>query len=165
MSTERPSGTGLVAAHARSQRAFYAALGSGSAGARLAQWPGVQATMVPVRPWFSIFNSVLFDEPHALRAVLPELACAYRDSLVHAWRVWVSPENREAQESLVKDGYSRTETSPCRMAATVDAIDLAPRSQVDLHPSPTWEDVARCNDRAYGILDDCTPAGRDWRAS
>ena len=48
---------------AASQRAFYRAMASGSPGASLLELQGVQATLVPVREWFSIFNSVFYDDP------------------------------------------------------------------------------------------------------
>lgn len=142
----------LQKARARSQRGFYAALAGGSPGARLVRRPGVQATLVPVRPWFSVLNSVLFDHPQALRAALPEIGRTYRAADVHAWRVWVAPEHEVVTRSLVEDGYAPAEASPLCMGAPIAAIDLEPRVELDLEPRPSWETVARCNDRAYGVL-------------
>ena len=43
-------------------------------------------------------------------------------------------------------------------AAAIDALDLAPRLDLDLDPAPSWELVARINDRAHGVLEPWTSA-------
>src|SRR3954471_23767290 len=85
---------------AASQRAFYKMLGSASRDARLLQFEGVQATIVPVRQWFSVFNGVLYENARALRAALPALAEAYERAGVGAWTVWVPPGDRAAKSVL-----------------------------------------------------------------
>lgn len=142
-----PSERGLPLRQAASQRGFYRVLASGSRGARLVELPGVQATVVPVRPWFSIFNSVLYRDPRALEAALPELASEYENADVKAWTVWVPPGNVEATGILnhVRD------STPMLMATAISAVDLERRAELDLVPEPNWQDVARCNDRAHGV--------------
>ena len=72
-----------------SQRAFYRALSGGSPHSRLLDLDGaVQATVVPVRPWFSIFNSVLYEDVFSLERALPALEDAYASAGVKAWTVW-----------------------------------------------------------------------------
>lgn len=50
------------------------------------------------------------------------------------------------------------EGNPLRMAAPLSEIDLVPRTKLDLVTDPSWEIVARCNDRAHGVLEDWTMA-------
>jgi ribosomal protein S18 acetylase RimI-like enzyme len=38
-------------------------------------------------------------------------------------------------------------------AADIEALDLDPRRELDLHPSPSWNLVGQVNDRAYGVLE------------
>ena len=56
----------LIARQPASQRAFYRVLAGASDGAVLLDLPGgVQATAAPLRPWFSIFNSVVYEDAEA----------------------------------------------------------------------------------------------------
>lgn len=64
--TTIPSGGERRRRQAASQRDFYRMLAAVSSGARLLALEGVQATIVPVRPWFSVFNSVLYTDLRAL---------------------------------------------------------------------------------------------------
>lgn len=146
----------LLAAHARSQREFYAGLAGGSTDSALVRWPGVQATIVPERPWFSILNGVLFDEVAALAGPLAQIEVAYRQRGVHAWRVWAAPEQQRAESLLSEAGFALSEAAPQRMAAAIAQVDLSPRTRIELVTDPTWQLVARCNDRAHGISADYT---------
>lgn len=149
----------LRARQAESQRGFYRALAAGSRDARLVELPGVQATIVPVRPWFSIFNSVLYREPAQLGEALPlpELAEAYETAGVNSWTVWVPPQDDSTAALLEAAGHVRDST-PMLMAAAISDIDLDPRIELDLDPDVSWETIARCNDRAHGVLEDWTMA-------
>jgi ribosomal protein S18 acetylase RimI-like enzyme len=147
----------LEARQARSQRGFYRALGGGSPGARLAELDGVQATCVPARPWFSIFNSVFYDRVEALRDSLAELESLYREAGVEAWCVWVPPGDDAGAALLAASGFARDST-PLRMAAPIAELDLEPRLPVQLVNEPSWQVVARCNDRAHGVLPDWSMA-------
>jgi ribosomal protein S18 acetylase RimI-like enzyme len=148
----------LRSRQAASQRGFYRALGGGSPGARLAEPSAeVQATIVPIRPWFSIFNSVLYRDPGALLEALPGLAEAYDAEGVNSWTVWVPPGDDHTAEELQAAGHVRDST-PLLMAAPISEIDLAPRVELELAAEPSWETIARCNDRAHGVLSDWTMA-------
>jgi ribosomal protein S18 acetylase RimI-like enzyme len=143
---------------AASQRGFYRALGAGSPGARVLEpAPGVQATVVPVREWFSIFNSVLYSDRDALLGSLPQLAEGYAEAGVKAWSVWVPPADSACADALERAGHTR-EGNPMLMAAEIDALDLQPRVDIDADAEASWEEVARCNDRAYEVLDEWTMA-------
>jgi ribosomal protein S18 acetylase RimI-like enzyme len=153
----RPSDHGFLRRQAASQRGFYRALASGSPGARLVEVRGVQATVVPVRPWFSIFNSAFYENRRTLEAALPTLGHEYAQARVMAWSVWVPPEDQPATSLLEAFGFV-CESTPLRMAAALSEIDLEQQMELDPVSDPTWEMVARCNDRAHGVLEDWTMA-------
>lgn len=131
-------------------------MAAGSVGARLIELPdGVLGTVVPVRPWFSIFNSVLYREADSLERALPALAEAYAKCGVHAWTVWVPPGDQRAAAVLEQAGH-RLDSTPQLMAANLADLDLRPCLELELESDPGWEAVARCNDRAHGVLEDWT---------
>jgi ribosomal protein S18 acetylase RimI-like enzyme len=135
-----------------SQRGFYRALGGASPDARLVELDGgVQATVVPVRPWFSVFNAVHYDDPAALAAGLEDLSRVYEDAGVRSWSVWVAPAERNGP-GIVADAGFALESNPQRMAAPIAEIDLEQRREIELVEEPTWEMVVACNDRAHGVL-------------
>jgi ribosomal protein S18 acetylase RimI-like enzyme len=148
---------------AASQRAFYRMLASSSRDARLLQVDGVQATIVPVRPWFSVFNGVFYEDARALQAALPLLAREYEHAGVGAWTVWVPPGDRAAAGVLEQAGHVRDST-PLLMAAPISEIDLRSRVELDLIESPTWAEVAGCNDSAHGVLEPWSMAAAFERA-
>ena len=142
----------LCRRQAASQRAFYRMLAAASPEARLFELHGVQATIVPVRPWFSVFNSVLYEDARSLQEALPIVAEEYERAGVGAWTVWVPPNDRKAKDVLKAAGHL-CDSTPMLMAAPISAIDLQSRIQLDVLERPTWDDVARCNDRAHGVLE------------
>lgn len=143
---------------AESQRAFYRSLAGGAPRSRLAEpAEGVQATIVPAHPWLSIFNSVFYRDVDALKAALPDLEQVYRESEVHAWTVWVPPGEQEVTSLLSSAGHQRDAT-PLAMVATLDELDLAPRSRLQIVSDLSWGEVAACNDRAHGVLAEWTMA-------
>lgn len=136
----------------RSQRAFFAALATGDARSRLLVLPGgVQATVVPVRPWYAIFNSVLYEEPDALLRALPGLGLAFDAAGSRAWTVWVPPGEEALGDRLATEGFVRDST-PMLMAAGIGELDLERRTALTLHGAPTPTLVAGVNDAAHGIL-------------
>lgn len=175
MTPEGPDGMGkLRRLQAESQRGFFRALGSGSPGAKLLEpGDGVLAAIVPVRPWFSIFNTVLYLRPEDLADTYPELLGRYEEAGVHAWTVWVPPGDESAPELLEGRGHT-LDSTPMLMAAEIDAVDLESRLELNLEPEPSWETIARCNDQAHGILEQWSmaavfatmddPASRLWAA-
>jgi GNAT superfamily N-acetyltransferase len=142
----------LLSRQRQSQRAFYRALASGSAEARLVELDGVQATLVPAREWFSIFNSVFYDQPDALERHHATLATAYSEAGVKAWTVWVPPGDRQAPRVLERLGH-RLDSSPMLFAASIESLDLDPVTVLVLDPEPRWQVVAEINDRAHGVLE------------
>lgn len=142
----------LLRAQAAGQRAFFRALGSASVGARVLELPGgVQATAAPVRPWYSIFNSVLFEDPDALAGRLDELQRFYREAGSHAWAVWVPPWETGLETALLGAGL-RLDSSPMLMAAALDEVDLEARRPLALMDAADGRMVAEVNERAHGVL-------------
>src|SRR4029453_17017658 len=62
--------------------------------------PGVTAALCRAIPHRSVFNSVVYRDPAALEAALPELARAYEDAGVLAWTVWTPAEDARARAAL-----------------------------------------------------------------
>jgi ribosomal protein S18 acetylase RimI-like enzyme len=147
-----PGDRDLRRRQAGSQRAFYRMLAGASPDARLFELEGIQATIVPVRPWFSVFNSVFYGDARSLQTALPVVAEQYERSGVGAWTVWVPPGDRRAKDVLKAAGHL-CDSTPLLMAAPISAIDLQAQIQLDVLERPTWDDVARCNDRAHGVLE------------
>jgi ribosomal protein S18 acetylase RimI-like enzyme len=138
-----------------SQRSFFRLLGTGSRGARTEFLVGgIQATLVPVQPWLAIFNSVFFEDPRALDSALPEIAALYRDAEIHAWSVWIPPGLGDECDKSLAGADLRVDSTPMLMAAPISELDHRPRGGIDLVDAPTWQMLAECNDRAYGMLDD-----------
>lgn len=149
---------------ASSQRGFFRTIASASAEARLLELPGVQATIVPVRPLFPFFNSVFYDDVRSLEDALPALAREYASAGVSTWSVWVPPGDERANDLLDSAGHI-WESSPLLMATPIGDVDLDPDSLHALVPEPSWEDVARCNDLAHGVPERWTMAAAVERAT
>jgi ribosomal protein S18 acetylase RimI-like enzyme len=141
----------------RSQRAFYRAIAGGSPRAELLGIDGVQATLVPVREWFSIFNSVFYDQPDELARAYPELAARYAALGVKAWTVWVPPNDSQAGSILQGRGHV-LDSTPMLFAASISSLDIEPKMKLDIDPNATWELVGKINDRAHGVLDEWSMA-------
>jgi ribosomal protein S18 acetylase RimI-like enzyme len=135
-----------------SQRGFYRAMARGSEGARLLTLDGVEAAIVPVREWFSVFNSAFYREASDLERAHPILAAEYEETGIKAWTVWVPPGDGNAASILESRGHV-LDSTPMLFAAPIDALDLEPRIDLDLDPEPTWEVVAQVNDQAHGVLE------------
>jgi ribosomal protein S18 acetylase RimI-like enzyme len=135
-----------------SQRAFYRAMAGGSEGARLLTLEGIQATIVPAREWFSIFNSVFYRDPSDLERAHPTLAAEYEAAGVQAWTVWVPPDDKSAASILESRGHA-LDSTPMLFAAAVDHLDLESRIDLDLDRQPTWEVVCKINDQAHDVLE------------
>ncbi len=136
----------------QSQRAFYRALAGGSPGASLIELDGVQATLVPVREWFSIFNSVLYTDAASLEQCHAQLAAAYAEAGVKAWTVWVQPTDADTGIMLQARGH-HLDSTPMLFAADIRSLELNPVIELDLDPDPSWRLVAEINDRAHGVLE------------
>ena len=105
--------------------------------------PGVTAGLCPAIPHRSVFNSVVYRDPEALEAALPELARAYEDADVLAWTVWTPEEDVPARVALEANGHV-LDATPQAMAAPLDEVDAGEgASGLD------WE-------RADGVDEMCT---------
>jgi ribosomal protein S18 acetylase RimI-like enzyme len=146
----------LSARHAASQRAFYAAITpTMPGGCVLGLGGGVQAAFAPALASRSLFNAVVYDDPHAVVTQRDGLDDAYGTAGIQAWMVWVRPGDELVERALEAAGHV-LDGRPVLMAAELDAIDLAPRDptglQLDGHPS--WEDIAAVQDAAAGAAPD-----------
>src|SRR4051812_23972901 len=112
--------------------------------------PGVTACVSPARPERSVVNSVVYDDEDALIGAIPALGVIYDDAGVVAWTVWLRPGHDAAAAALGRAGH-RLDATPRLMAAPMADLDLEPRREVDLDPTPTLADAAHLNDAAYGI--------------
>ncbi|HEX5763133.1 MAG TPA: GNAT family N-acetyltransferase [Solirubrobacterales bacterium] len=126
------------------------AFGSGHPDSRLIEREGLLASLTPVSPQRSLFNSVYYEDAGALRAELDSLQGVYDEAGIAAWTVWVADEDRETAELLAARGHS-LDAEPRAMA--LDLADLA-----TLPPTPEGIEsrpgdaatAAELNDCAYG---------------
>jgi GNAT superfamily N-acetyltransferase len=126
------------------------AFGSGHPDSRLIRRDGLLASLTPATPQRSLFNSVFYEDPGALRAELDALAAAYEEAGVGAWTVWVPDEDRATAELLAGRGHL-LDAEPRAMA--LDLADLAPVPPVPAGVEAregTAALAAELNDRAYG---------------
>jgi ribosomal protein S18 acetylase RimI-like enzyme len=141
----------LKTRQASSQREFFRLLGKASQGSSVVSLPGsVQATAAPIRPWYSIFNSVVFRDAEVLLEQLDDLASFYRAAGSQAWAIWVPPW-QELDEELANYGM-KIDSNPMLMAARIDELDLTPRLDLELMEEATAYVVAQVNDQAHGVL-------------
>jgi GNAT superfamily N-acetyltransferase len=141
----------LVARHAASQRAFYAAIAPGTPGGVVVSLPGgVQASMVPAARSRSLLNAVVYDDPELLLRQRDGIEEAYGVAGIEAWTVWVKPGDEDVARELEAAGH-RLDGRPRLMAAELGSMDLgAPEPPVLPDREPTWAEVAAANDAAYG---------------
>jgi GNAT superfamily N-acetyltransferase len=136
---------------------FLEAIAAGSAGAELIRRDGVVASVAPASPERSLFNSVCFSDPAALRESVEELRKSYGAAGVNAWTVWVPDGDEETAEMLAGLGH-RLDGSPRQML--LDLGDV-PRPGGELEPirSLDWEDLCAINDAAYDYEEGTFRAG------
>lgn len=84
---------------------------------------GVLAAVCPSIPDRSVFNSVVYRDPEAMIAAVPELARAYDDAGVLAWTVW-TPRRDSAVATALENAGHALDASPQAMAAPLDEMDL-----------------------------------------
>ncbi|HYF24856.1 MAG TPA: GNAT family N-acetyltransferase [Baekduia sp.] len=141
----------LAARHHASHRAGLAAITAAAPRGEVVELAGgVLAAVDPDRPDRSLFNSVVYEDPEALVAAVPELARRYEAAGVRAWTVWVQPRDVAALGPPLARAGHVLDASPEQMAARIEemALDQVPR--VAVRPA----DPAACgalNDLAYGI--------------
>ena len=144
----------LADAHRRSHAVFFERLGAGgSAGSQWRSWGDVAAAIIPATPGRSLPNSVVYERPEAVLEHYDEIVRAYGDAGVAAFTVWVEPED----ESLLVPELERRghvlDGRPMLQAADLGDLDLAALAAgpLDLHPHPTFAELGRLNDLAWGL--------------
>jgi ribosomal protein S18 acetylase RimI-like enzyme len=136
----------------RSQRAFYRMVAPGSPGGQIIVLDrAVLASIVPAMPERSLPNAVTYTDPSAIEPVLDELAGLYASAGVKAWTVWVKPEDDQLAFAMERAGH-KLDGTPEIMGAVIGDCDLTPRRKLEL-VTGSWEDVAFCNNVAYGLPD------------
>ncbi len=126
------------------------AFGSGHPDSRLIADDGLLASVTPVAPQRSIFNSAYYEYPEVLVAHLDGLGETYEAAGVAAWTVWVPDEDRDTARLLADRGHA-LDSAPRAMA--LDLADLAPEGDAPEGIEPRPGDPATAadlNDRAYG---------------
>jgi len=127
-----------------------AAFGSGHPDSQLIRREGLLASLTPVSPQRSLFNSVVYEDREALAAQLDDLGALYDSHGVRAWTVWVPDEDREAAQLLERRGHL-LDAAPRAMA--LDLADLGPEPAappgIELRSGETPV-AAELNDLAYG---------------
>ena len=119
---------------------------------------GVVAICAPAQPWSPLLNSVVhYDDVTSLADALPELEDAYDREGVWGWAVRSPEHDVSAGAHLAGTGFSPGLTV-MRMSGPIVGAPIEARGTLDIVEEPTWEVVARCNDRAYSIPPDRTMA-------
>jgi ribosomal protein S18 acetylase RimI-like enzyme len=135
----------------RGQRDFYRAITEATPGGRVVELGGtVEAFVCDLAPDVSIPNAVLYEDGAELRDALDDLADVYADAGVRAWTVWVRPGDAETAAALRAAGH-RIDGEPALMSARLAAMDLAPRTELDLVAKPDLRTVGAINDAAWGL--------------
>jgi GNAT superfamily N-acetyltransferase len=112
--------------------------------------PGVAAGLCPAMPHRSVFNSVVYRDPAALEAALPELARAYEEAGVLAWTVWTPAQDARARAALQASGHALDGT-PQAMAAPLDEVDAgAGASGLDWERADGVEEMCAILAHAFG---------------
>jgi GNAT superfamily N-acetyltransferase len=126
------------------------AFGSGHPDSRLIRRDGLLASLTPVSPQRSLFNSVYYEDAGALRGELEALAEAYEAGGIAAWTVWVPDEDRETAELLAGRGHV-LDAEPRAMALDLDDLAPEPAAPEGVESRPGEPATgAELNDRAYG---------------
>jgi GNAT superfamily N-acetyltransferase len=123
---------------------------SGRDDSRAFKRDGVVASVVPACPARSLFNSVHYSDPVALRDALDELEELYAAAGVRAWTVWVPGTDRETADALSSRGHA-LDGSPRAMGVALAALGEAPPQPAGLEITVgEGSDAGRLNDLAYG---------------
>jgi GNAT superfamily N-acetyltransferase len=126
------------------------AFGSGAPSSRLIRREGLVASLTPVSPQRSLFNSVFLDEPAALAGEYEALAETYDSAGIDAWTVWVRDEDRASAELLAVRGHV-LDAAPRAMAMELDEPVDVSTAPAGIEPGPCdAQTAAALNDRAYG---------------
>jgi GNAT superfamily N-acetyltransferase len=129
------------------------ALAAGAPEGRTVELPGVAAAMMPAAPERSVINCVTYEDAALLAEALPALASEYERSGVRAWTVWVPLGDPAATEALERAGHI-LDGEPRAMVLDLRGFDREPDPELVLAERPTFADVGRLNDQAYGLPGD-----------
>lgn len=135
------------------------AFGSGHPHSQLIRRDGLLASLAPAAPQRSLFNSVVYERPAALRAEIEALAELYDSHGIGAWTVWVPDEDRATARWLGERGHA-LDAEPRAMAMELaDPVEV-PAPPAGVEPGPCDPATAAdLNDRAYGYDADGFRAG------
>ena len=129
-------------------RHFVRWIAASSSTASLVELPGVTASVVPAVPDRSVFNSVVYEDAHALHSALPELAAAYEHAGVRAWTVWTPEADSGASETLAAAGHV-LDASPLAMVCELDGFQQPDPGDLDVDRQPELSELAAVNDASY----------------
>jgi GNAT superfamily N-acetyltransferase len=121
-----------------------------SPGGAVIDLPGVAGSVVPALPQRSVFNSVVYEDRHALAGAVDEIAQRYEEAGVEAWTVWVPPGDEHTGPLLERAGH-KLDGVPRAMGMALEGPEEQPDLAVDRHPSPA--DLAEVLVAAYGFGD------------
>ena len=135
------------------------AFGSGNPSSKLIERDGLIASVTPAAPQRSLFNSVYYEDPGALREEIDALAEIYDAAGVRAWTVWVPDDDRDSARMLAERGHL-LDAEPRAMAMELAGLDAEPAAPAGVTRGPIAATVcAELNDRAYGYGPDGFRAG------
>jgi GNAT superfamily N-acetyltransferase len=129
------------------------ALAAGAPEGRTVELPGVAAAMMPAAPERSVINCVTYEDAALLAEALPALASEYERAGVRAWTVWVPLGDPAATEALGRAGHI-FDGEPRAMVLDLRGFDREPDPELVLAERPTFAEVGRLNDQAYGLPGD-----------
>jgi GNAT superfamily N-acetyltransferase len=133
-------------------RGFMRALTERAPEGRVVDLPGVQASVMPSLPERSVVNCVLYEDPSLLADSLEAIAAEYARAGVHAWTVWVPRGEPAATEPLERARHV-LDAAPAAMALELDEFEREPDPSLAYLERPSFAEVGRLNDLAYGMSD------------
>jgi GNAT superfamily N-acetyltransferase len=128
---------------------FWRALAEG-AGCSVWTDDDVLATIMPLTPERSVFNSVFYEDGEQLLAALDRIAEAYDQAGVNAWTVWV-PEVDERTAAGLEEAGHVLDAEPRAMAMKISELRAPdPDQSIEFRDELDMPEVARLNEIAYG---------------
>ena len=127
-------------------------LDGASDGARVVERDGLVASVVPAAAERSVVNSVVYEDPAALREAYDDLEAAYTD----AWTVWVPDHDQESAEFLGQHGHA-LDADPEAMILDLDEAERPPEPPA-FDPEADPAVIGELNDAAYGTAGSFTRA-------
>lgn len=116
---------------------------------------GVLSCRVPVSPYRSLLNSVVFDgDVQAVVDLLPQLHDHYVSAGVRAWTIWLhDPDQHEAARREFGAAGHKFDADPRAMGAAIDEIKLQSGELPEGFEfgETSWPEIAAINERAYGM--------------